>query len=168
MKGIVTYGYPLESQTKALTQITNFPSVDSSNWRKKWNLIHVGSTRQDASWSLKIHTRLGMFSALRHRLAKEFLYISETLHMFPLRKTKDESKHIWEINFKDHNQENDFCLIEVHCWITDFLIHDPKRGSKMLIRHLSHETNPALLFIESWFFNRDPYSGLWNNPHITG
>ena len=26
--------------------------------------------------------------------------------------------------------------------------------------HLSHEKNPALLSIESWMVNRDPYNGL--------
>ena len=28
--------------------------------------------------------------------------------------------------------------------------------------------NGRILSIESWLFNRDPYRGFWNNPHITG
>ena len=35
-------------------------------------------------------------------------------------------------------------------------------------KQMSHEKNPALLSIESWLVNRDPYNGLWNNPYITG
>ena len=29
------------------------------------------------------------------------------------------------------------------------------------------EPGGPLLSIESWLFNRDPYNGLWNNPHLT-
>ena len=29
----------------------------------------------------------------------------------------------------------------------------------------SHEKNPALLSIESWLFDRDPYNGLLQSPH---
>ena len=33
---------------------------------------------------------------------------------------------------------------------------------------VSHEKNPALLFIESWLFNRDPYFMVSEiNPHLT-
>ena len=29
------------------------------------------------------------------------------------------------------------------------------------------KTRGPLLSIESWLFNRDPYNGLWNHPHLT-
>ena len=32
---------------------------------------------------------------------------------------------------------------------------------------LSNEKNPALLSIESWLFNKDPYKTVYHNPHIT-
>ena len=34
-------------------------------------------------------------------------------------------------------------------------------------QHVSHEKKKLLLSIESWLLNRDPYNGVWNNPHIT-
>ncbi len=34
-------------------------------------------------------------------------------------------------------------------------------GSRPSIHgYMSHEKNPAILSIESWLFNRDPYNGL--------
>ena len=41
-------------------------------------------------------------------------------------------------------------------------------GSRNRIHRWATNKNPALLSIESWLFSRDPYNGLWNNPHITG
>ena len=36
-------------------------------------------------------------------------------------------------------------------------------------QQMSHfkRTRGALLSIESWLLSRDPYNGLWNNPHLT-
>ena len=39
---------------------------------------------------------------------------------------------------------------------------------RQVFPHLSHEKNPALLSIESWLVNRDPYFMVYFNPYITG
>ena len=52
----------------------------------------------------------------------------------------------------------------------------PKRGEKNTdpqkvfgrVGDLSHEKKTLTFHESSWLVNRDPYKGLWNNPHITG
>ena len=48
--------------------------------------------------------------------------------------------------------------------------YDKKKPKSSLRKHLPtfEPWKKLLLSIESWLFNKDPYNGLWNNPHITG
>ena len=48
--------------------------------------------------------------------------------------------------------------------------HERLKTEVATYSHLSHEKNLALLSIECWLINKNPYIGfgLWNNPYIAG